>query len=82
MPSQPESYLMYWDAYKLYGYAMRRKVPTSGGEIIQNITAEELLAHDCESDSNYICVVDLDYSDDATREKTKWYPLVPETIRV
>ena len=66
----------------MYGTAMTMKFPVSEGEIVQDLTLEELLNHDCKSDVNYIVVCDVDYSDPELQKKTKWYPFCPDKLLV
>ena len=80
-PDEPESYIYYLDATNLYGHAMKQKLPTSGGKIVEK-TTEQLLSHDCNSNINYVVVCDLDMSDKEMQERTKWYPLCADQLLV
>ena len=80
-PTDPESYIYYLDAANLYGHAMKQKLPTSGGKLVEK-TVDELLAHDCNSNINYVVVCDLDMSDKDMQEKTKFYPLCADQLLV
>ena len=59
--TKPETYLIYWDANNLYGYAMSKKLPTSNfrwlsEEEIENLKIENL---DKDASEGFIFEVDL-----------------------
>ena len=65
--TKPSSYLMYVDANILYGYAMRKKLPTGDFQWIEDIsifTEDYIKNYDAISDTGYLLVVDVNYPKD------------------
>lgn len=42
-PNKPTSYIQYFDANNLYGWAMPQKLPTPGFEWLNNLTNENVI---------------------------------------
>ncbi|CAF4934088.1 unnamed protein product [Pieris macdunnoughi] len=73
-----ESFLMYFDANNLYGWAMSQYLPTGGFEWV---SADTDFNVSCSSDIGFILEVDLEYPVDL-HEKHSDLPLCPENIPV
>ena len=82
--TKPSSYLMYVDANILYGYAMRKKLPTVDFQWIEDIS---IFTEDCiknyneNSDTGYLLLVDVNYPKDLY-EKHKDLPFLPEKFKI
>ena len=82
-PSQPNTYIMYWDANNLYGDGMSRPLPT--GHFCW-LTEHEMVHFDVQSipddsETGYILEVDLEYPNDLHHLHSD-YPLAPENMIV
>ncbi|XP_047515259.1 uncharacterized protein LOC125056273 [Pieris napi] len=73
-----ESFLMYFDANNLYGWAMSQYLPTGGFEWV---SADTDFNVSCSSDIGFILEVDLEYPVDL-HDKHSDLPLCPENIPV
>ena len=76
---EPTSYIIYWDANNLYGWAMSQCLPTGGFHWVSD---EELATLDVrgiadDADKGYILEVDLEYPD-SLHDAHNDYPLAPE----
>ena len=67
-PKEPESYLMYWDANNLYGFAMCQKLPLGEYQWVdlendkyfsKQMTGDDLMNIDSDGDYGYMLEVDL-----------------------
>ena len=75
--------IMYWDANKLYGWAMIQDIPYGGFKFLSQ---EEINSFDLDSISEnspigYILEVDLEYYKELHNSHS-YYPLCPEKIEV
>jgi len=82
-PSKPTSYIMYWDANNLYGWAMSQPMPCGGFEWA---SAEEYEAIDWQSLGDddpvgYVVECDLDYPRRLHDEHND-YPLAAEKVAI
>ncbi len=82
-PTQPERYLMYWDANNLYGDAMSKPLPMEG---FCWMTDQELVDFDVigipeDFERGYILEVDLEYPKELHNTHSD-YPLAPENMVV
>jgi hypothetical protein len=83
-PSQPNSYISYFDANNLYGHAMVRKLPTHGFKYddVNKFTLNYILNFKGEdSGIGYVLDVDLKYPKEL-HDKHNAYPLAPERMKV
>ena len=81
--SDDNSFIMYFDANNLYGWAMTQYLPYGG---FKWMSEEEIDGFDfdlveCDSDEGYILEVDLEYPD-KLHDFHNDYPLAPEKLRV
>ncbi|GFU97062.1 uncharacterized protein TNCV_3347081 [Trichonephila clavipes] len=77
-PDDEIKYLMYIDAYNLYGYAMSKYLPLK--DFVwsdNNLTEQDILDSLDESDVCYMLEVDVEYPSDL-HEKHSDFPLAPE----
>jgi hypothetical protein len=58
-PSKPSTYIMYWDANNLYGWAMIQPLPYAGLEFDTKTTLEQIL--DTADDHEYGYNVEVDF---------------------
>ena len=74
--TKPSSYLMYVDAYNLYGYGMCKKLPTGNLQWMEDISIfneDYIKNYDENSDTGYLLVVDVTYPKDL-HENRKYLP--------
>ena len=79
--SKPNTWIQYYDACNLYGWAMSQPLPVSGFQWATPDQAVEALTLPAESDEGYILEVDLEYPKELHDEHNA-YPLVPERMKV
>ncbi|XP_070170854.1 uncharacterized protein [Polyergus mexicanus] len=60
-PSEPSSYLMYFDINNLYGWAMCQSLPYENFRWVDNVTSVDLMSVTSDSPIGYILEVDLAY---------------------
>ncbi|XP_070170843.1 uncharacterized protein [Polyergus mexicanus] len=60
-PSEPSSYLMYFDVNNLYGWAMCQSLPYENFLCVDNVTSVDLMSVTSDSPIGYILEVDLAY---------------------
>ncbi|KAL6429482.1 hypothetical protein ACFW04_008266 [Cataglyphis niger] len=60
-PSEPSSYLMYFDVNNLYGWAMCQSLPYEDFRWVENVTSIDLMSVMPDSPIGYIVEVDLAY---------------------
>jgi len=77
-PTKPSSYLMYYDANNLYGWAMSQPLPTGfmrwlGEEEIQRFNLQEISS---DGQMGYMLEVDLEYPEHL-HDRHNSYPLAP-----
>jgi hypothetical protein len=83
-PTKPITWIVYWDANNLYGWAMSQALPLGD---FRWLTGEEMRAVDWEhwnpetSDTGYIFELDLFYPSELHNDHND-YPLAPERIRI
>jgi hypothetical protein len=77
--TKPSSYIMYWDANNLYGWAMSQILPYRNIRFNTTVKIEEVLATPDDSDTGYIVVATLRYPEHL-HEKFKEYPPCPENL--
>ncbi|XP_070171330.1 uncharacterized protein [Polyergus mexicanus] len=63
-PSEPSSYLMYFDINNLYGWAMCQSLPYENFRWVDNVTSVDLMSVTSDSPIGYILEVDLAYPSD------------------
>ncbi|XP_070167001.1 uncharacterized protein [Polyergus mexicanus] len=63
-PSEPLSYLMYFDINNLYGWAMCQSLPYKNFQWVDDVTSIDLMSVTSNSPIGYILEVDLAYSSD------------------
>ncbi|GBN67380.1 hypothetical protein AVEN_149573-1 [Araneus ventricosus] len=78
-PDTPNSYIMYWDANNLYGWAMSQNLPTHDFSWTEE-NVDYLNIPD-DSDVGYILEVDLEYPSEL-HHLHNCYPLAPEKVLV
>ena len=79
--TKPENYIMYWDANNLYGWAMSQALPYKNLHFNTDVTLEDILNTDDNSDVGYIVEVDLHFPEEI-HDKLKEYPVCPENTNV
>jgi hypothetical protein len=79
--TKPENYIMYWDANNLYGWAMSQALPYKNLHFNTDVTLEDILNTDDNSDVGYIVEVDLHFPAEI-HDKLKEYPVCPENTNV
>ena len=78
-PSKPSTYIMYWDANNLYGWAMIQPLPYSGLEFDTKTTLEQIL--DTADDHNYGYNVEVDFHFPIdTHDRLMQFPPAPENL--
>ena len=77
--SQPSSYLMYWDANNLYGWAMSQSLPFKDLKFDKEVTLDQILETSDEAETGYIVEVDISYPIEL-HDKFKEFPPCPESI--
>ena len=81
--TKPSSYLMYVDAYNLYGYALCKKLPTGNLQWMEDISIfneDYIKNYDEHSDTGCLLVVDVTYPKDL-HENRKYLPFLPDKIK-
>jgi hypothetical protein len=78
-PSKPSTYIMYWDANNLYGWAMIQPLPYAGLEFDTNTTLEQILETADDHEYGYNVEVDFHFPID-THDKLKQFPPAPENL--
>ncbi|XP_070162512.1 uncharacterized protein [Polyergus mexicanus] len=63
-PSEPSSYLMYFDINNFYGWAMCQSLPYENFRWVDNVTSVDLMSVTSDSPIGYILEVDLTYPSD------------------
>ncbi|XP_070169332.1 uncharacterized protein [Polyergus mexicanus] len=63
-PSEPSSYLMYFDINNLYGWAICQSLPYENFRWVDNVTSVDLMSVTSDSPIGYILEVDLAYPSD------------------
>ena len=58
-PTKPESYLLYWDANNLYGWAMSQYLPYKNLRLNTDVSIDQVLETADDSDVGYIIECDL-----------------------
>ncbi len=79
--TKPENYIMYWDANNLYGWAMSQALPYKNLHFNTDVTLEDILNTDDNSDVGYTVAVDLHFPDEM-HDKLKEYPVCPVKTNV
>ena len=89
-PDEPSTYIQYFDANSLYGWAMSQSLPTHGFKWMRDLTKETVMDilekanHSMINPRNkkgYIFEVDLEYPPDLWKSHND-YPLAPEKMIV
>ncbi|GBN91024.1 hypothetical protein AVEN_195498-1, partial [Araneus ventricosus] len=78
-PTSSNSFIMYWDANNLYGWAMSQRLPTH--EFSWSQEPVDYLNIPDDSDEGYILEVDLEYPPELHHQHN-CYPLAPEKTTV
>ncbi|GBM44867.1 hypothetical protein AVEN_157095-1 [Araneus ventricosus] len=76
-PTSPNSFIMYWEANNLYGWAMSQRLPTH--EFSWSQEPVDYLNIPDDSDEGYILAVDLEYPPELHHQHN-CYPLAPEKL--
>ena len=81
--SKANSYLMYWDANNLYGWAMSQKLPTHGFKWIADVSkfTEEFIVNYANGDDGYILEVDVEYPKELQKLHNE-LPFLPEKMKL
>ena len=79
--TKPNTWIQYYDANNLYGWAMSQPLPVSSFEWATPEQAKEALTLPADSDVGYILEVDLEYPKELHNEHNA-YPLAPERMKV
>ena len=79
-PTKQTSYISYFDANNLYGWAMVQYLPT-GKFKWSNATISDILSHKADDKKGYICEVDMIYPENL-HDAHNDYPLAPEKLEV
>lgn len=77
--SKPSTYLMYWDANNLYGWAMSQYLPYKNLKLINNALLGDILQTADDSEIGYIIECDL-YFPPEIHDKLKEFVPAPETL--
>ena len=80
-PNKPKTWIQYYDANNLYGWAMSQALPTGGFEWIDPDTACQALQQPADAEKGYILEVDLEYQQEL-HDAHNAYPLAPERLKV
>ena len=79
-PDQPSSYIMYYDANNLYGWAMSEELPT-GKFRWTNVSEADLDTYGKGKEKGLVLEVDLKYPSEL-HGKHNEYPLAPEKMKI
>jgi hypothetical protein len=77
---EPSSYIMYWDANNLYGWAMVQSLPYKNLRFCTD-SLEDILKTEDDADEGYIVECDLRFPKEI-HNRLKEYPPCPETMKV
>ena len=75
MAGHDQRSIYYIDANNLYGYALMQKLPYKNF-VYSNVTLDEVLNTDDDSDYGYWVICDLEYTDES-KDRTINFPLLP-----
>ena len=78
-PTKPESYLMYWDANNLYGWAMCQYLPYKNLRLNTEVSIDQVLETADDSDVGYIIECDLNAPQEI-HELLKQFSPCPENM--
>jgi hypothetical protein len=77
--SKPSSFIMYWDANNLYGWAMCQFLPYKNLKFVDDVQLWKILETPDDSDIGYIIECDLHFPRHL-HDKFKELPPAPETL--
>ena len=78
-PSKPSTYIMYWDASSLYGWAMVQYLPYKGLRFVKHVSLSELLQTADDARYGYIIECNLFFPPEI-HDKLKEFVPAPETL--
>ena len=76
-PNEDSTFIMYWDANSLYGWAMSQYLPFKNLRFRTYITLEDILSTADDNHEGYFVECDLSFPDEF-HDKFKEYPPCPE----
>lgn len=77
-PEEETSYLMYWDANNLYGWAMSQMLPTGGFKWVEDV---DVVNYNAEGKRGCMLEVDLEYPEHL-HDLHNDYPMAPERMEI
>ena len=77
--TKPETYLMYWDANNLYGWAMMQLSAYKNSKFSTTIKLEDISNTPDDNQIGYYVECDLEYPEEL-HDKFKEFPSCPETL--
>ena len=78
-PNEDSTFIMYWDANNLYGWAMSQSLPFKNLRFRTDITLEDILSTADDNHEGYFVECDLSFPEEL-HDKFKEYPPCPENL--